>query len=594
MGRIRLLPEQVASQVAAGEVVERPASVVKELVENSLDAGAKRVEIEFARGGAGLMRITDDGGGMDREDALLSLERHATSKIRSATDLESVTTFGFRGEALPSIASVSKFRMVTRPRDAEVGTEILVNGGKVQEVRDAGEAFGTSIEIRSLFFNVPARLKFLRGEQTEAGHLLHQVTLAALARPDAGFTVIRDGRVWRQLPAVESLGVRLRDLFGAEAVSQFQEVDVFEWQGIQLRGFFAKPGGGRLDRTQQFVFINGRPVQNPGISQGFREACAGAMERGLNPAAVVFVDLDPAAFDCNVHPAKREVRFREPLKIRDAAYEFAREALRRSQGSPARISAPAAESAPPAVVLPVAPVGFRPRETVRQLSLPVAPVAPAPRVEAPVEVSIAPVPPVVAAVEKRRPAFRLIGPLGHQYWLLESGEGLVTLEVSAARERIFYEDLCRQMEAGGCPSQGLLPPVIVNLDPRDFSFAEEHLESLRAAGLQAEAFGQGAIKIDAIPAGLAEVNPGELLLRLLGEIREGIRSSARRFVRDWVALALARAAGERIGASFPAEAAQDLVQRLMECELPYASPNGRPTLLQTSWSELARKFGRPA
>ncbi|HEY5792979.1 MAG TPA: DNA mismatch repair endonuclease MutL [Chthoniobacterales bacterium] len=586
MGRIRLLPEQVASQVAAGEVVERPASVVKELVENSLDAGARRIEIEFARGGAGLIRIADDGSGMDRDDALMSLERHATSKIRAAADLATVGTFGFRGEALPSIASVSKFRMVTRPREAEAGTEIVAAGGRVLEVRDAGEAFGTSIEIRSLFYNVPARLKFLRGEQTEAGHLLHQITLAALARPEAGFGVIRDGRLWKQLPAAASLGGRVRDLFGGGAASQFQEVGAFEWQGIRLRGFFAKPGAGRLDKAQQFVFINGRPVQNPGISQGFREACAGVLERGMNPAAIVFIELEPAAFDCNVHPAKREVRFREPLKIREAAYEFARHALSLGRAKPATVSAPVELSAP--VSLPKA-VEFRPRVTAEQMPLtspPSLPLAGQARMAQPA-------PPVAAAVpEKRLPDFRLIGPLGKNYLLLESAEGLVTLELAAARERIDYETLCRQMAAGGCPSQGLLPPVVVNLDPRDFSFAVEHLESLRAAGLQAEAFGPAAVKIDALPAGLADARPGELLLRLLDEIREGIRSSARRFVRDWVALALAKAAGERMIGNFPAAAAQDLVQQLMACELPYASPTGRPTLLQTSWSELARKFGK--
>lgn len=589
MGQIRLLPEQVASQVAAGEVVERPASVVKELVENSLDAGARRVEIEFARGGAGLIRIQDDGCGMDRDDALMSLERHATSKIRTAADLETVGTFGFRGEAVPSIASVSKFRMVTRPRDSEAGTEIVIAGGKVLEVCDAGEAFGTSIEIRSLFFNVPARLKFMRGEQTEATHILNQITLAALSRPEITFVVIRDGKLWKQLPAAESLGVRVRDLFGGNPSAQFQEVKDFEWQGIRLRGFFAKPGMGRLDKAQQFVFINGRPIQHPGISQGFREACSGVLERGMNPAAIVFVEIDPTAFDCNVHPAKREVRFRDPQKIREAAYEFGRHAIGLATAKPG-----AALASIPAAPVPVGtaprPVTFQPKAQVQQMPLPVT--APSRNVQ--VEPLTEPEEKRVELPERKLPSFRVIGPLGKAYLLLESSEGLVTMELSAARERIYYETLCRQMEVGGCPSQGLLPPVVIKMDPRDFVFASEHLESLRAAGLQVEAFGSASFKIDTVPAGLDNADPETLFLRLLDEIREGIRSSAKRYVRDWVALGLAKSAGDRSGESFQSEAAQDLIQRLMACDLPYASPTGRPTLLQTSWSELARKFGKNA
>ncbi|MEI6279505.1 MAG: DNA mismatch repair endonuclease MutL, partial [Verrucomicrobiae bacterium] len=312
MGKIRLLPDEVASQVAAGEVVERPASVVKELVENGVDAGARRIVVEFARGGTQLIRVADDGCGMDREDALLSLERHATSKIRSAGDLARVTTMGFRGEAVPSIASVSRFRLVTRSPGAEAGTEITVAGGKIESVSDSGEAPGTTVEVRALFFNLPARRKFLRSEETEAAHIVHQMESLAIAHPDVAMTLVRDGRRLWQAAATTDPGVRLRDLFGADFLKRLVPIGPREENGITISGHLARPGEGRPDRDQQFIVLNGRVVQCPAVYQPLKEAYSEAIPRGRHPLAVLRVSMDPMAFDCNVHPAKREIRLHRP------------------------------------------------------------------------------------------------------------------------------------------------------------------------------------------------------------------------------------------------------------------------------------------
>src|SRR5437867_82974 len=318
MSRIRLLPETVASQVAAGEVVERPASVVKELVENSLDAGARKIDIVIRRGGISLVRVIDDGCGMDRDDALLSLERHATSKIRSAADLQAVATLGFRGEALPSIASVSRFRLTTREARTIAGTEIIVNGGKIEIVRDGGEAPGTQVEVRSLFYNLPARRKFLRSENTESRNIEHQLHLQAIGHPQIGISLIRDDRMSFQLPAAAILSDRIRDLYGAELLQRLVEVSDAASPKIRLGGYIGQAGVSRQTRTQQLVFVNGRAIESSLITAGLREGYHTALMKGQYPVTFLFLELDPAAVDVNVHPAKREVRFRDPNGVREA------------------------------------------------------------------------------------------------------------------------------------------------------------------------------------------------------------------------------------------------------------------------------------
>src|SRR6266853_2470990 len=356
MSRIRLLPDTVASQVAAGEVVERPASVVKELIENGIDAGARKIEIAIRRGGMSLVRVIDDGCGMDPDDALLSLERHATSKIRSTADLQAVGTLGFRGEALPSIASVSRFRLTTREPNAIAGTEIIVNGGKIDIVRDGGEAPGTQVEVRSLFYNLPARRKFLRSENTESRNIEHQIHLQAIGHPEIGFSLMRDDRILFQLPATATLGDRIRDLYGVELLQRLVEVNGAPSPKIGISGFIGQAGLGRQTRSQQLVFVNGRAIESSLITGAVREGYHTALMKGQYPVMFLFVELDPSAVDVNVHPAKREVRFRDPKGVREAVVRCIQQTLEHARADwQEKFSAPVGREPAAAVSAKTAP-----------------------------------------------------------------------------------------------------------------------------------------------------------------------------------------------------------------------------------------------
>ncbi|MDI1248977.1 MAG: DNA mismatch repair endonuclease MutL, partial [Lacunisphaera sp.] len=309
MATIRILTDRVANQIAAGEVIERPAAVVKELVENSLDAGATRIEVEFRHGGRSYIRIEDNGSGMTKDDALLSLERHATSKLVETADLDRLGTFGFRGEAVPSIASVSRFELQTRPAAAAAGTEILVNGGKLVHVRECGVAAGTRITVSHLFNSVPARRKFLKTDATESAHIIQTVRLYALACPGTAFTLVEDGRVLFQSPVCTTLTERVAEIFGRQMTAGLLPVDVTE-AGCRLSGLIGPPGISRATRHEMLMFVNRRPVDSRTLNYALIESYANALPKGRYPVAVLFLDLDPAAVDVNVHPAKREVRFR--------------------------------------------------------------------------------------------------------------------------------------------------------------------------------------------------------------------------------------------------------------------------------------------
>jgi DNA mismatch repair protein MutL len=575
MGRIRLLADEVASQVAAGEVVERPASVVKELVENSIDAGARRIVVEFARGGTRLIRVVDDGCGMDRDDALLSLERHATSKIRTAEDLAAVGTMGFRGEALPSIASVSRFRLATRPGEAAAGTEIRVAGGRIESVADCGGAAGTSIEVESIFFNVPARKKFLRGEETESAHIVHQMQSLAVAHPEVGVSLVRDGRrLWQAAPT-EDLGVRLRDLFGGDFLARLVAVEPVEEHGIRIEGFMARPGEGRPDRELQFVVLNKRVVQCPAVFQSLREAYAEALPRGRHPLAVLRITMDPLAFDCNVHPAKREVRLHRPDLLRQAVYLAAGRALeslrkpavvRTAEPLPVRVEMPGAAS-PPRPVPVVSTESFRP----------------APQLEMPVEA------PRPAAPE--RPEFRLLGGLGGNWIVMEGGDGLVLVDARAASERILFETMRREAAEGRAMSQRLLLPAVVELTAKDAVWINENREPLAQAGFLVEPFGGDSFKVEAVPACLGERDPRGALLDVCETLRATGLLGGGQPVLDALIRSVSRIAALN-GFDYSEARARRLVDGLLACELPYACPQGRPTMIQWSFPELERKFGR--
>ena len=622
MSRIALLPEEVASQVAAGEVVERPASVVKELVENSLDAGATRIEVLIRRGGNSFIRVVDNGCGMDRDDALLCLERHATSKIRTGADLMAIHTLGFRGEALPSIASVSRFRLTTREHGALAGTEVIVSGGKMEAVRDCGEPEGTQIEARSLFYNLPARRKFLRTENTEASHVEHVLQLQAIGHPHVGFTLLNDDRLVHQLPPGQTLRERLRDLFSTALVGELLDVPEMEIAGVRVTGLLGRAGVSRSTRQQQIIFLNGRPIENPTISHALREGYHTALMKGQHPVTFLSIEMDPAAVDVNVHPAKREVRFRDPSLVREVIVEVTRRVVESDRASWSRtFAAPARPQPVQDNTLPLIPPTeqFALRRDWSHFSAPAEAPAAAPVRDAsetlplsqtnaaqPLPAEAAPslqsapsapsVPSATAPAPHARPAqdFKFIGVLGRLYILMENAGGLVLVDQHAAHERILFEEMRRRMEGQGVPTQRLLLPITLQVAPRDAGWLSENLDALARTGIGLEPFGAGTFKIDALPQFLSATEPSQLLRDIIDELRDTSQQTSKlRLGEDMIAKTVCRHAVKANDILREPECLR-LVQDLIACELPYCCPHGRPTMIQLSYLELEKKFGRKA
>jgi DNA mismatch repair protein MutL len=595
MSRIRLLPEIVASQVAAGEVVERPASVVKELAENSIDAGASKIDILIRRGGISFIRVIDNGSGMDRDDALLSLERHATSKIRSAADLQAIGTLGFRGEALPSIASVSRFRLTTRETDAIAGTEIVVNGGKIDIVRDGGEAPGTQVEVRSLFYNLPARRKFLRSENTEGRNIEHQLHLQAIGHPQIAFTFVRDDRLVFQLPPAANLDDRIRDLYGNELIERLLPLSGAGSDKIQISGLIGRAGVSRQTRAQQLVFVNGRAVESPVITAGLREGYHTALMKGQFPVTFLFLNLDPASVDVNVHPAKREVRFRDPKAVHEAVVNSIRRALESGRSDwEEKFRAPAAEpSLRQAADLILRSTPSVPEVAHRELPHLEARSDPTDRPR-PIEVNRPDQAEPIEETSARRNSqqFQIIGILSKLYILMENADGLVLVDQHAAHERILFEELRRRMEEQGVPAQKLLLPQTFNLSPRDAEWVERNMSILQKMGIGIEGFGPNTFKIDSLPAFLNTSDPVTFLQRVVDDLKSATNnSSALRLGEEMIAKTVCRHA---VKANDPLRylEVEKLIQDLLGCDLPYCCPHGRPTMIQISLAELEKKFGR--
>ncbi len=615
MGRIRLLSETVASQVAAGEVVERPASVVKELVENSLDAGARKVDIVIRRGGISLVRVIDDGCGMDRDDALLSLERHATSKIRSAADLQAVATLGFRGEALPSIASVSRFRLTTREARAIAGTEIIVNGGKIEVVRDGGEAPGTQVEVRSLFYNLPARRKFLRSENTESRNIEHQLHLQAIGHPQIGISLIRDDRMLFQLPAAVTLSDRIRDLYGTELLQRLVEVSDAASPKIRISGFIGQAGLSRQTRSQQLVFVNGRAIESSLMTGAIREGYHTALMKGQYPVTFLFLELDSAAVDVNVHPAKREVRFRDPNGVREAIVRCIQQTLETARAGwqekfRAPVRPPTAVPGKPAPNLTLRPEVSAPDETHRELPhLGVAVAGSADSGQGPVPEIVGQAPPLAerrfdsagdapALRSQQRAAkappqqFEIIGVLSKLYVLMENADGLVLVDQHAAHERILFEELRRRMEDQGVAAQKLLLPQTFDVPPRDADWIERNLSILQRMGIGIESFGPETFKIDSLPSFLNVSDAAQFMRKVIDDLKSaGNSASAMRLGEEMIAKTVCRHA---VKANDPLHypEVEKLIRDLLDCDLPYCCPHGRPTMIQISLAELEKKFGR--
>lgn len=570
MSKIRILPDRVANQIAAGEVIERPAAVVKELVENALDAGATRIDVEFRDGGRTLIRVEDDGEGMGRDDALLALERHATSKIAEASDLDLLATFGFRGEALPSIASISRFTLRTRTGASDAGTEVVVNGGRILDVRECGRPVGTRIEVENLFHPVPARRKFLKTDRTEAAHIVQCVRLYALASPGVAFSLTEDGRSVFASAQCPGLAERVSEIFGAETAADLVPVDEAE-AGLRVRGLVCRPGAGSATRHDMLTFVNLRPVESKTLTYALIEACRDSLPLGRFPRAFLFLECAPAAVDVNVHPAKREVRFRNDAAVRAFVITAVRRALRRTEDiDPAAGGAGTGfvQDPPPPAPLVNSPFG----PYAESVPVPHAPAAGVP------EPSVGP------------PGWRYLGLLRGSRALFETPAGLVILDRRAAQERIWFERLESQFLSGGVPSQRLLLPAPLELDPIAAAMLSDRREFLRGHGFEVSEFGRNFFRIESVPTWLAPEDAESFLREVLGAMREGSFPS-----KDPVLARsnLARLAATRAVRLPPAPGELEmaaLASALFQTRVPLMSPAGRPIYVEIGDAELTRRF----
>lgn len=633
MPSIHVMSPTLASQVAAGEVVERPASVVKELVENSLDAGAKFVRVEIRRGGVGMIKVTDDGSGMSRADAELCTKRHATSKLSSLEELFEITHLGFRGEALPSIASVSRFKLCTRQQQDLEGWEIRIDGGLEHEPRSSGISPGTAIEVADLFYNTPARRKFLKSAETEASHVEHQIRLHALAYPQVRFAYKRDDQLVFDLPATADLRVRISALTDAATAAALIPIETTIGPGISITGFLLPLSEARRTRKGQYVFMNTRPVEDQLINRAIRDGYGG-FPTGLHPALFLYMEVEPALVDVNVHPAKKEVRFRRSADVVNTIVEAIANTLQKharqeihaaTAPEPERTLSPAHSTTAPYGEIPAC--STNPGSAFPAAARP-APASSAaqPPLSSSARQSHGPVPPPTlraiplkqvpatqgkldfhrqedeetarnahenAAPERDASAgFSYLGTLRQQFALFETPEGLVLMHPKAARERIIFERLRARREAP-MPSQQLLDPVVLDLDPRDFAVIRQFAPHFDQAGMAVTPFGQNTIRIESIPALLELENARAFLLELVDRLTQSEFSrNAKRMAYETFIGEFARKSAwrERISP----HRAPAILKDLLACEVPYCTPGGKPTLVNYSVPEIKRKFGLQA
>jgi len=604
--RVAVLPPELASQIAAGEVVERPSSAVKELIENALDAEASRVDVEIEGGGITRLSVADDGFGMNETDARLSLERHATSKLRAFADLTHVATFGFRGEALPTIASVSRFSLRTRERGSDVGTRVLIDGGKLLSAEPVGMPSGTQVEVSDLFYNVPARRKFLRSTGTESGHVTEAVEQAALSRPDITFTLTRDGRKVRELLRAAERAERVRQVCDLDDLATCQG----ERGPLRVEAFLSRPEQARAGAGGLSILVNGRPVRDRAILVTIAQAYGSVLERGRYPRGVVYVDLAPELVDVNVHPQKAEVRFADARAASDAVYQILSKALvsafslppvsRASWGrAPAKVAEPAATPREEPAYRPAAAVSSArelPFDVLMAAAQRPAPAPPASEPESGAEPSLVAARDHAASPIRPRPevpwsSLRFIAQLRMTYLICEGEDGIYLLDQHAAAERVTFTRLRREYQARSVPSQALLFPLVIDVSPAELELVEERQKEIAEVGLDVRARGAGSLSIHAMPRLLSRASPERLLRDLLTEVS---RSGGRGF-SDAVDLAIATMACHgsiRAGDALSPNEAKALLVALDDADFAGHCPHGRPVVTFLSYIELERKVGR--
>jgi DNA mismatch repair protein MutL len=594
---VRPLPEALIDQIAAGEVVERPASVAKELVENSLDAGALRVRVEVRGGGREWIAVSDDGSGMEPDDARLALQRHATSKIASADDLQRIASYGFRGEALPAIAAVSRLRLRTRPHASRSGFEIRVDAGRLVDEREAAGPPGTRVEVADLFAGVPARRKFLKSATTEWGHLSDWLARSALARPDVHFEVRRDDRPALAWPAVADPLERVAAVLGEEEAAGLVAIDLSAGP-LRVHGFASRPDRHRPNLGAIHLFVNARPVRDRLIQHALVEVYRDVLPRARFPSAVLFLELPPEQVDVNVHPAKWEVRFADPQAVHRAVHA----AVSRGLGSRRWLGAPGG-GAPEAVGEGAGAAGPWPGRRETASGLGDWAFAARAREEGPPEsgapVSAATEAGVSAAASEplRFASQRLLGQLLATYLVLETERGLVLVDQHAAHERVLYERLRREWRERAVASQGLLAAVPVSLDPSAGAALLEAAEGLGRLGFDVEAFGEATVAVRGIPALLAGCDPAGLVRELAAELvadpaARGLAGERPLAGVDRLFAGLACHAARRKGEILPPLEQQALLAALDAIPWAPTCPHGRPVAIPFELAEIERRFAR--
>jgi DNA mismatch repair protein MutL len=598
MAKIQRLPADLANQIAAGEVVERPASVVKELVENALDAGATRVKVELESGGLVRIHVTDDGEGMGADDARLALERHATSKIARVEDLQRIATFGFRGEALPSIASVARVKIVTRARGIGEGTEIVVEGGGEPGVRPAGCAQGTSVEVADLFFNVPARRKFLKAVATEAAHVGEAVLLAALARPEVTFQLARDGRVAREYLRVATRRERAAQAFGDERLAACTG----ERGPMRIEAYLAPPERARAGAVALHLLVNGRPVRDRPLARAVAQAYGSVLEPGRYPVGVVYVKLPPEHVDVNVHPQKAEVRFADGRALFDAVTRELNASLARAFTipplglnvrpwlAPQRKEAPPPSTEPNTTVYLAASVERAPSVTYAS-DVPSAgslaeQTAPSDRTT---QTSAQP----TSLFERSGfyASLEFLAQVRGMFLVCEGSDGLYILDQHAAAERVTFDRLRRAFAERAIATQRLLLPELIELLPTEVAALEEYAESVAALGVETRPIGPNAVAVHAMPSMLARARPERIVRDLVAELG---RAAKRPFgdAADMVLATMACHGSIRAGDAVSREEALALLRALDDIDFAAHCPHGRPVVTRLGFDEMERRVGR--
>ncbi len=585
MGKIRVLPEQVANKIAAGEVVERPSAIVKELTENSLDAGASQIEVCVRHGGKSFIRVTDNGAGMSAEDAQISVQRHATSKIEKAEDLDEIRSFGFRGEALSSIAAVSRFTLQSRAEGADIGIELVIEGGSLVKAKECSVARGTTVEVRDLFFNTPARRRFLRQDSTEFGHILDAVTCLALANLNVHFTLISQEQVVLDLIPTEDLPVRARAIFGDHWADRTLLVrgDI---PYAKISGLIGKPELASRNRHEQFFFVNKRWVKAYALSHALQAGYHGFLMQNQFPAAILFLDVDPRNVDVNVHPTKQQVRLSHEGMIKSLVEKTVSQALNQNQ-DPLPRSGVAGEMSlgepPSQPISHTSDLSFGNSESGASFK-----VAEGSNDEDSQPSAVFPI-----FIGKEIQITKILGQIHRTYIVAETEEGFVLVDQHAAHERVMFEILMKNFQSQTPARQKLLIEETFDLHPRQVETMRKYLEFLNQIGFETEWFGERSFVVRGVPSILADVNPVTILKSFVEEKEGGkVRTSLKGAEEDVAAIVACKRRSVKASDPLNLEEMRGLLKSLGQCQNPFHCPHGRPTLIRHATGDIEKQFGR--